>query len=618
MDIDGLVGVLADIASGAIAFECRDVSEPSALAAEIVNARVYSFLDGAPLEERRTRAVAMRRWLEPVTAEDHGALAAPAVEQVRREVWPAPRGLEELHDVLYTSGYLSDPHDIAPQWREWLQGLIGQGRAVRQPLGSGGALWFAAERTPLFAAVYPAAAPAEPSRLDDRDGCDPQEALTEILRLRLGILGPTSEQALARTMALPRAPVAAALAQLQHQGRVFCGHFTPGANELEWCDRANLGRIHRRSLSHSRRAIEPISAADFWRFLARWQHVHPEAKLRGAEAMTVLVGQLEGWEAPAAAWESELLPARLENYDPQWLDQLCQSGRCRWLRLRPAHGASSLPVRSTPIALASRRAIAHWRPPGEAVSESGLSVGAERVRQVLAVGGALFYDELVERSDLTPGVVEQGLGELVSVGLVSADGFAGLRGLLVPASEKRRFKGLSWGLETAGRWSLLGSPRGVTADPAGDDERLSYFAHKLLQRYGVVFRDLCARESALPPWGDLLPAFRRLEARGEVRGGRFVISRHGEQFAVPEAVAALHAVRGAADDGELVISAADPLNLAGILFPGARIPNLLGRWLVFRRGVPVAVGEREGELQALDDTRTIATTSEYPRRGGLP
>jgi len=594
MDIERLIQVLSDIETGAIAFECRDVSEPSALAAEIVNARVYSFLDGAPLEERRTRAVAMRRWLEPVTAEDHGTLGTVAVEQVRREVWPAARGPEELHDVLHSSGFLLDPQDIASTWRALLEELAHQGRARRLILPSGDSLWFAAERAPQFAAIYAAKEAAEGG------AGDPEEALTLVLQARLGILGPVTEYELAEALTLPSARVAAALARLQHQGAVFCGRFTSGAVGFEWCDRINLGRMHRRSLTAARRSVEPVSPADYWRFLTRWQHVHPDAKLRGPEALAGLVGKLEGWEAPAAAWEADLLPVRMESYEPLWLDQLCQSGRCRWLRLRPGQGGAGLPIRSTPIALTSRRYAPFWRQ-GAAGVRVALSDETTLLADVLGVHGALFYDELVERSGLAGASTETALGELVAAGLVSSDGFSGLRGLLVPAAQKQRFRGLSWGLESAGRWSLLGEPPAGQAGSVGHDEGLTYLAHKLLQRYGVVFRDVCARETALPAWSDLLPVFRRLEARGEVRGGRFVSSRHGEQFALPEAVEGLQVVRRQRDDCEIVISAADPLNLVGILFPGSRIPSGLGRWIVFRRGVPVALGDREGEMRLLGD-----------------
>ena len=604
MDIERLVQVLAGIEAGAIAFECRDVSEPSALAAEIVNARVYSFLDGAPLEERRTRAVVMRRWLDPVTAQDHGVLDPSVVEQVRREVWPDARTSEELHDVLYSSGFLLDSQDIASPWRAFLDELAQQGRVRRHILRSGESLWYAAERARQFAAIYAVEQAAEGS------SDDPEEALTAVLQARLGILGPVTEHELVEALALPSARIAAALARLQHQGAVFCGRFTAGVDGFEWCDRVNLGRIHRRSLKAARRSVEPVSPTEYWRFLTRWQHVHPDAKLRGPDALAGLVGQLEGWEAPAAAWEADLLPARMESYEPHWLDQLCQSGRARWLRLRPGQGSAGLPIRSTPIALTGRRHGAYWRQ-GVAGARLTFSGEATLLTHVLEAHGALFYDELVERSGLTSASAETALGELVAAGLVSSDGFAGLRGLLVPAVQKQRFKGLSWGLESAGRWCLLGDTEAAQAVGVGQDEGLTYLAHKLLQRYGVVFRDMCARETALPPWSDLLPVLRRLEARGEVRGGRFVSSRHGEQFALPEAVDGLHAVRRKSDDVELVISAADPLNLVGILFPGSRIPSSLGRWLVFRRGVPVACGDREGEMRPLGE----AASSDATRAG---
>jgi ATP-dependent Lhr-like helicase len=320
--------------------------------------------------------------------------------------------------------------------------------------------------------------------------------------------------------------------------------------------------------------------------------------MRGPEALTTLLGQLEGWEAPAAAWESELLPARMENYEPLWLDQLSQAGRCRWLRLGAREGAWGGSIRTTPIALINRIHLRHWRPEGASQPDASLSGDARRVFGALEACGALFLDELSARAGLTPALAEAALAELVRCGLVSSDGFAGLRGLLVPARDKQRFKGLDWGLENAGRWSLFESG-GAHEQRLDPDGRLAYVVRKLLLRYGILFRSLCARERTVPPWPDLLPVLRRLAGQGEIRAGHFVSSPDGEQFALPDAITSLRALRPANDEADIMVAASDPLNLAGILFATDRVPNDLGTWVVFRRGVPVAMSDRSGQCEDL-------------------
>jgi ATP-dependent Lhr-like helicase len=614
MDIDRLIEVIQGLETGAIRVVARDLVEPSPLAAEIVNSKVYSFLDGAPLEERRTRAVASRRWLDPAQAGDLGRLDENAIARVRAEAWPEVRDAEELHDALHATGFLVAPRETAP-WSTWFEQLCRQGRAARlglptpkgwddegipaKPKGSQ-ELWLAAERWPQFRALY-LDIPSEPvlTLPPELDGqvFEPEAALVEILRGRLGAAGPVDAGRLATDLALPVAAIEQALLQLESEGTVLRGRFSPGCPEQEWCERGLLARIHRYTLQRLREEIEPVTSAEFMCFLFRWQHLSPDAQGEGPDALAAVLTQLEGYESAAVAWESELLPARLAGYDPAWLDALCLSGKFVWARLTPAHAQT--PVKASPIALLPRRRLTLWRTSGNEL-EPDLSATAHRIRELLAHRGASFFEELAENAGLLKPQLESALAELVAKGLANADSFKGLRALLVPEDKKHRYRGINpFSLEDAGRWSLLGVPSQATGERTA---ALEHIAGVLLKRYGVVFRALLARESTAPSWLELLSVYRRLEARGEIRGGRFVAGQYGEQFALPEAVAALRAVRKQTGEGEperaprlkrqedlQVVSAADPLNLAGILTPGPKLPALPGNRMLYRAGIPLAL-----------------------------
>ncbi|HEY0781903.1 MAG TPA: ATP-dependent DNA helicase, partial [Thermoanaerobaculia bacterium] len=448
-------------------------------------------------------------------------------------------------------------------------------------------------------------------------------------------LGPTTAGALAASLGLRPGTVEAALAALEGEGFAMRGRFTPGGvDEIEWCDRRLLARIHRHTLERLRREIEPVSQAGFVRFLLAWQRVDPDARMDGPESIAVLLAQLEGFEAPAAAWEGEILPARMKEYDPLWLAAQCLAGRCVWGRVTPPAGTGgrrSGPVRATPVALVSRPSLALWQ--GLAAGEAGdttepeLSADARAVRDLLRESGASFFGEIATGAGLLQTQVEAALGELVAHGLVTADSFTGLRALLVPAHKRPRIdrsatRGagtLGFGMENAGRWSLLRRP--MPAGQLPSPQATEAAARALLARYGVVFRRLVERESLLPPWRDLLAVFRRLEARGEIRGGRFVSGFAGEQYALPEAVGRLRALRKEARRGTLVsVSAADPLNLVGIATPGDRLPALAGNRLLYRDGEPIAV--REGRvtrfLVELDPAERWQAESALVRRSVAP
>jgi ATP-dependent Lhr-like helicase len=385
----------------------------------------------------------------------------------------------------------------------------------------------------------------------------------------------------------------------------------------EWCSRRLLARIHSYTLNRLRKEIEPVSAADFLRFLFVWQRVAPDHQVEGAESVASVLDQLEGFEAPAGAWESEILPARVADYDPAWLDALCLSGKLTWLRLSPPRlspekTSNSSPVRSTPVVLLSRRNVSTWRSVFPAPPESNgvvLPTNTQAVYEHLERQGASFFVDIIAGTNLLPSMVEEALGELVFRGLVSADSFTGLRALLTPLSksthrevEKRRRKHKQvYSMDNAGRWvRLTRAERGQAPFPTAlsngnqaiDRESTEAVAERLLARYGVVFRKLLERESINVPWRDLLRVYRRLEARGELRGGRFVGGFSGEQFASTEAVQLLRSIRRTAPDETLIsISAADPLNLVGIITPGARLSSSSSNRVLYRDSVPIAVLE---------------------------
>jgi ATP-dependent Lhr-like helicase len=445
---------------------------------------------------------------------------------------------------------------------------------------------------------------------------DADTALVELLRGRLQALGPVTATTLSASLHLPAAAIDMALLKLETQGFAMRGQFTTDTRELEWCERRLLARIHRYTVQSLRAEIEPVATADFMRFLLQWQGVIRMPRPQGVEALSGIVEQLEGIEVPAAAWESEILPARMQDYDPNWLDSVCLSGRALWLRLQ-ASTTGAAPVRATPIVLLTRKNLKLWQAPELPDTELQLSHPAQRIREYLQAQGASFYADIAQGSDILQSQAEQGLSELVSAGLVSADSFSGLRALVMPTDRKRKLasRGMriaQFGLEDAGRWSLVRraqnsvrpelvegplSDSGTLRQAQGEriaestqQDQLTQFAFILLRRYGVVFRKLLVHESAqLPPWHELLRVFRQLEAQGLIRGGRFVGNVTGEQYALPEAVAALRAVRKQALDGQLVsLSAADPLNLSGVLIPGPRIPTLTSNRLLLRDGVLIA------------------------------
>ena len=617
MDVGGFERLLRALESGSIRVLARDLTEPSPLALEVLSARPYAYLDDAPLEERRTQAVMSRRWFDPHSAADLGKLDADAIRRVREEAWPDATDADELHDALLWVTYLTEAEvERGALWSALIARLTAEHRVTC--LVSGVArLWVAAERLPLLTALYPdaRAEPAVTTPPGHAQSFTPEAALTEVVRGRLEGSGPTTAAALAAQLGLAVSRVEAALAALQAEGFAMHGTFTSEAPpEGEWCERRLLARIHGYTVKRLRAEIEPIEARDFLRFLLEWQRLTPALRMEGPDAVGAVLAQLEGFEAPASAWETEILPARISEYEPAWLDEQCLAGRFVWTRLAtraaPA-GRGAAPVRSTPIVLLARRNLRLWSALAGPVEAQHLSAPAQRVAEYLSAHGASFFDEIAPGSSLLPSQAQEALGELVALGLVNSDSFAGLRALLVPADRRRpptggrRRRRLSlFGMDAAGRWSRIvraGSPPGGT-DRAGNEELVEHLVRTLLRRWGVIFWRLLAREAEwLPPWRELLMCCRRLEARGEIRGGRFVAGFSGEQYAAPEAIALLREARRKPREGHYAsLSGADPLNLIGILTPGARLPSLSGNRLLYRDGVPIAL-LAAGEVTFLEE-----------------
>jgi ATP-dependent Lhr-like helicase len=667
MDIEALEALLGQIENGTIQIVTRELTEPSPLAQEILNARPYAFLDDAPLEERRTQAVMSRRWLDPQTASDLGKLDQAAIDRVREESWPQAETADELHDALLQLGFLQDmegrtgladwqrttshgPSELTETasrpgrdrdkqgWSDYLELLSADSRAaVMTPYEGGPALWVAAERLPHLLALFPRATTSPP--ISAPDSYQQQEwtfekALVEILRGRLEAEGPVTSVELARKLGLGLSDVEAGLAGLEAEGFILRGTFTPGSAATEWCVRRLLSRIHSYTLNRLRKEVEPVAVSDFMRFLFDWQRVSAEHRAESQESLAGVIEQLEGFEAPAAAWEADVLPARMVEYDPAWLDALCLSGRMAWLRLTPPRpasegGRSSGPVKNSPISLLRRKSLDSWAGFSAAPDASALNLShlARDVYEHLVASGASFFADIVDGTGLLRAQVEDALGELVSWGLVTADSFTGLRALLTPSDRRpvspgtrRRHRTAAFGMESAGRWALTrrgssGVAGGANgAGQAAAEPHLEKVAYSLLRRYGVVMRKLLDREGLAPPWRDLLRVYRRLEARGEIRGGRFVGGFSGEQFALPEAVGMLRTIRRTPKTGELVsVSAADPLNLVGVMTPGGRVSSLPSNRILFRDGEPIAILEG-GRTTLLVE---LAPAAEWEARNAL-
>jgi ATP-dependent helicase Lhr and Lhr-like helicase len=657
MDVEGLKMLLRSMASGQIRVVAVDTPVPSQFSHEILNANPYAYLDDAPLEERRARAVEMRRVLPESVLEEVGKLDEGAIAQVREEAWPDVRDADELHDVLHTLVALPEsiglmweqppsavpfseaelpslelesdskqkpsrapldwtaeggcPHIDIAKWRIHFERLASESRAGIAVV-DGRRYWVAAERARSFAVLFPAVQ-FEQTLADVESGVvSRDEALLTLVTGWMSHIGPTSASELGAMLGIAASEIEQALLRMEAAGTVLRGKFSNSiAQETEWCERRLLARIHRLTVGMLRKQIEPVTPAQFMRWLMRWQHVAPGTQVAGERGLLEVLQQLQGFEIPANAWERQILARRVADYDPKWLDQLCLTGAVGWGRLSPhpatlesgGTGDSGAPrqrrviptsvapitffvreeadwmgVNQNPHVSQNRRDMGH-RDSGNA---SGLSHSAQLVLDFLRQRGASFFADIVRGTGKLKAEVETSLWELVAAGVVTADGFDNLRSLIDPKRRAGQGSGkMTRPRHSAGRWALLHAD--VVAERPRAVEAACWM---LLRRYGIVIRDLLARESNLPPWRELLAGFRRLEDRGEIRGGRFVDGFLGEQFALPVAVESVRAMRSLPLSGDtMTLSAADPLNLVGILVPGERVPAISGKTVSYRDGI---------------------------------
>jgi ATP-dependent Lhr-like helicase len=552
MDIDNLIQVLTDLRDGKIERVAIDTAEPSPFSHEILNANPYAYLDDAPLEERRARAVQMRSTLRTdFSAEGAGALDQDAIATVAAETWPPMRDADELHEALLGLGVMP----VAEGELALLFDELAARRRAGVMLAEGREFWIAAERLNLVRAAYPNAAfdPALVAPASTRSVPEtPERCAAEILRGWFECTCPLRASELSRDLAMERILVDQGLAQLEAEGQILRGRFTtrdPNA-EIEWCHRRLLARIHRLTIGRLRREIEPVTTAEFFAFLHRWQHLSPGSQLHGVDGTLQIIKQLQGCEFPAAAWESEVLPRRIANYDPDYLDQLCLAGEVSWGRLSP-HPAFDRdeddrrrvrPTRVAPLAIFLRDDAGWLLATPQPSPKDALSHPAQELLAVLETRGASFFPDLTRATGRLASEVEDGLWELVAAGLVTADGFENLRALIDP--KRRSGQGRSRTARprhSAGRWAIL---RHTEAAPNGNP---ATFARQMLTRWGIVFRDAAVREPLAPAWRDLLIELRRMESRGEIRGGRFITSFIGEQFALPEALDLMRSIRRAGE-----------------------------------------------------------------------
>jgi ATP-dependent Lhr-like helicase len=616
MDIEGLKNVLEAIRSNRIQCIAVDTPVPSQFSHEILNANPYAYLDDAPLEERRARAVEMRRALPEAVLSEIGRLDQSAIVQVRNEAWPDVRDADELHDTLQTLIALPVPAETVlagngeargiaeltarstASWGAFFEDLLSAGRVVRAFVGDR-VYWVATEKATTFAEIFPEARLEVSLPNVEKTPISREDSLAACVTGWMAHIGVVTVDELSAFLGLETADIEKAFLRLEASGSVLRGDFT-GNRQTEWCERRLLARIHRLTVGALRSQIQPASAAQFMQWLLRWQHLAPGSQVLGEHGTLEVLKQLQGFEAPANAWERQILGRRIAGYDPAVLDRLCLTGAVGWGRLSP-HPATLaeqtmanrrvIPTSVAPIAFFIRE-DADWmiqrHAEGDAEVPRGLSLVARDALNYLRQRGASFFADLVRGTGKLKSEVESALWELVTAGVITADGFDNIRALIDPKRRSGQGRGHSARpRHSVGRWSLL-----YAAEAPERSRMAEATCWMLLNRYGVVFREMTARETIVPRWRELLIAFRRLEDRGQVRGGHFVNGFMGEQFALPIAVESLRGMRKDGPSGQSVtISAADPLNLAGILLPGDRISSTSGKTVTLRDGALVETEE---------------------------
>jgi len=587
LDTEGLITVLKNIQNHTIKCLAVDTPVPSVFSHEILNANPYAYLDDAPLEERRARAVEMRRVLPESVLQEVGKLDPAAIQEVQQQAWPDVRNADELHDILQT--LIALPETRAPDWKFHFAELVVQGRASGATVNNK-IYWVATERAKTFLTIYPAAQFNHDLKDIAEKTFTREEAIIQMLRGWMLHLGPTVNTELQDLLDLSASEIDQALFNLEASGMILRGHYRT-TTEIEWCERRLLARIHRLTVGKLRKEIEPVTAAQFMRWLLTWQHVAPGTQLRGQHGLLEIIKQLQGFEIPANAWESQILAKRLRDYSPTLLDQLCLSGAIGWGRIskHPAiqeeNTEETIKKRVVPSSIAPitffLREDSHWIAKSACEDLNNLSSVAKQIYEFLQQRGASFFTDIVRGIKHLKSEVEMALWELVTAGLITADGFDNLRALIDSRRRLDKRYRHRQARFSSGRWSLIHTE---IVDPT---EQIEAICWMLLKRYGVVFRDLIAREKNIPRWRELLIALRRLEDRGEIRGGRFVSGFLGEQFALPYAVESLRAIRKKDPNGEnITLSAVDPLNLIGIILPGQRVTAYSGNTINLCDGIP--------------------------------
>lgn len=632
MDIEGLKILLRKIESKEVRIHCCDLSGPSPLSHEILTARPYAFLDDAPAEERRTQAVVARRFTDPEDAAKLASLNPAAIKQVEKEAWPDVVNSDELHDAMHMLGLMTDaelrgnnPHNTS--YLHLLEPLL-SGKRVTCLKRTSDDLWVCAERLNMVSLLYPGAVPEPAIEPVPASSVvvEADTALRELVRARLECSGPVRDEELATLFAISPSDIKQSLLMLENEGYAMRGNYT-GQGAEEWCERGLLARMHRYTMKSLRREIQPVSSADYMRFLFQW-HGMGDMQGEGEQTLLSVIERLQGFPISAAAWERDILPARIHRYRTSLLDQICTSGQVMWTRLSKSQSEKSTSkanlLRNTPVTLLERETAHYWQKQQNIEENSvSLSGNAAKILQTLSAQGASFFNDIVKCSGILRTHCEEALAELAACGLITSDSYAGLRALITPnnkrpsyARTQRRGRGKASvnTFDNAGRWSLIEQKTDKettsvkTSWMSMDDDSLNFIAHVLLLRYGVVFRKVLERESMLPPWRDLLYTYRRMEARGEIRGGRFVEGFSGEQFALPDAVGLLRKQRNKNTAiGSKVISATDPLNLVGIIIPGEKISALHTNRVLFKNGLPVAK-QLNNEILYLDE---VSSTEQW-------
>ncbi|MDT8428677.1 MAG: DEAD/DEAH box helicase [Pseudomonadales bacterium] len=660
MDSDGLKALLQQLEAGQLRLHALDLKQPSPFAQEIINARPYAFLDDAPFEERRTNAIRNRSWLDPAETADFSVLDQGAITAVVNEAWPLMRNQEELHDALYTLGYLCDgdfartaPDTNPAEVMTMLQMLSAKGRATCLQLPSTGAgetplrLWVAAEKLPCAEQAFDSVSADPPLKLPEslrQESWEQGQALCAMIRGRLECSGPLGCAELAQQTGKTQEEIEQVMLQLEAEGFAFQGCFS-APDQKQWCERRLLQRIHRYSIEAHRQLIQPVSLQTYALFLFELHELRtlglqprPQAlpsQLEGDALLQRVLDRMDGLAVPAAAWEGDIFPARMTFYDPAWLDRQCNSGQLVWGRYKPqvVTGAARLqrkqgagPVSNTPITLARRQNNPLWLTLAQAergtqelsFSRTMASSTAEKILSDLEQYGASFFSDIAGRTGLLGTQLEKGLGELVNAGMISSDGFSGLRALLTPEARKprsgrgRRQHGAGFALNEAGRWFVL--PQLSAQALAGNEEngltdtQLESVLMIYLHRWGVVFRQVLERETAAPPWWTLLRVLKQMELQGKVRGGRFIAGIGGEQFALEATVQRLRALNRDLPAQEECyeqgryhsLAAVDPINLLSIFLPQAGLSRLRRNRVLYRNGIPLAVLD-SGNVRFLRD-----------------